>query len=59
VDEIARYVCADTLGYLSIEGLYTALGEAREGFCDACFTGDYLLKFPETRPAAPLRLVGA
>jgi amidophosphoribosyltransferase len=58
VDEIARYVTADSLGYLSIQGLYAALGEAREGFCDACFTGEYLLKFPQARPAAPLRLVG-
>jgi amidophosphoribosyltransferase len=58
VEEIARYVTADTLGYLSIEGLYSAMGEARAGFCDACFTGDYLLKFPQARPAAPLRLVG-
>ncbi|HET9598604.1 MAG TPA: amidophosphoribosyltransferase [Anaeromyxobacteraceae bacterium] len=59
VDEIATYVTADTLGYLSPEGLYAALGEAREGFCDACFTGEYLLSFPQSRPAAPLRLVGA
>ncbi len=58
VEEIARYVTADTLGYLSIDGLYAALGEPREGYCDACFTGAYLLAFPQTRPAAPLRLVG-
>ena len=58
VDEIARYVTADTLGYLSIEGLYAAMGEARSGYCDACFTGEYLLQFPQSRPAAPLRLVG-
>jgi amidophosphoribosyltransferase len=59
VDEIATYVTADSLGYLSIEGLYAALGEERLGYCDACFTGNYLLKFPQTRPAAPLRVVGA
>jgi amidophosphoribosyltransferase len=58
VDEIAKYVTADSLGYLSIEGLYAALGENRQGFCDACFTGDYILEFPLARPAAPLRLVG-
>jgi amidophosphoribosyltransferase len=59
VDEIATYVTADTLGYLAVDGLYAALGEAREGFCDACFTGEYLLRFPQAKPAAPLRLVGA
>jgi amidophosphoribosyltransferase len=59
VAEIATYVTADTLGYLSVDGLYAALGEGRDGFCDACFTGEYLLNFPQSRPAAPLRLVGA
>jgi amidophosphoribosyltransferase len=58
VDEIRQYVTADSLGYLSLDGLYAALGEAREGYCDACFSGEYLLEFPQSRPAAPLRLVG-
>jgi amidophosphoribosyltransferase len=58
VDEIARYVTADTLGYLSLEGLYGSLGEKRDGYCDACFSGDYLVEFPRTRAVAPLRLVG-
>ena len=30
----------------------------REGYCDACFTGEYLVQFPQSRPTAPLRLVG-
>jgi amidophosphoribosyltransferase len=58
VDEISRYVTADTLGYLSRDGLYAALGEARSGFCDACFSGEYLIDFPQRAPAAPLRVVG-
>ena len=45
VDEINRYITSDTLGYLSVEGVYEAVGEAagggRPGFCDACFTGCY------------------
>ena len=42
VDEIARYVTSDTLAYLPIEGLRSAVGyPAGEGFCEACFTGDY------------------
>jgi len=61
VDEIARYITADTLGYLSLDGLYQALGEERSSFCDACFTGDYLVEFPLPRNQGqmPLRLVGA
>ncbi|MEI7704663.1 MAG: amidophosphoribosyltransferase [Deltaproteobacteria bacterium] len=59
VDEIARYITADSLGYLSLEGMYAALGEDRSGYCDACFSGEYLLDFPKQRPQAPLRLVGA
>ncbi len=59
VDEIARYVTADSLGYLSLDGLYQALGEQREGFCDACFSGDYLVEFPHHRQQMQLRLVGA
>ncbi len=43
VDEISRYITADTLGYVSLEGLGTAVGDpARETFCDACFTGNYI-----------------
>jgi glutamine phosphoribosylpyrophosphate amidotransferase len=59
VDEIARYVTADSLGYLSLEGLYAALGEDRSRYCDACFSGDYLIELPKQKSQAPLRLVGA
>ncbi len=42
VDEIRDYIGADTLGYLSHEGLYWFEKKGpREWFCDACFTGDY------------------
>ncbi len=58
VDEIARYVTADTLAYLTVAGLYEALGEERTGFCDACFSGEYLVEFPRQRAQMPLRLVG-
>jgi amidophosphoribosyltransferase len=43
VEEIARYITCDTLGYLSLEGLQTALPGG--GFCDACFSGDYPVPF--------------
>ena len=41
VEEIREYVGADSLGYLSHEGLLRAVGQPRENFCMACFTGDY------------------
>jgi amidophosphoribosyltransferase len=46
VEEMADFIRVDSLGFLSIDGMYRALGEAgRNGqqpqFCDACFTGDY------------------
>jgi amidophosphoribosyltransferase len=59
VDEIATYVTADSLGYLSLEGLYAALGDSRSNFCDACFSGEYLIQFPQRPAAAPLRVVGS
>ncbi len=58
IEEIATYVTADSLGYLSLSGLYDSMGEARSGFCDACFSGEYLIQFPQRSPAAPLRVVG-
>jgi amidophosphoribosyltransferase len=43
---MAEYIQADSLAFVSIDGLYKALGEAgratiRPKYCDACFTGDY------------------
>lgn len=47
VDEIARYVTADSLGYLSLEGLVTAAGDATgKSFCSACFSGKYPTGLP-------------
>ncbi|MEE9401507.1 MAG: amidophosphoribosyltransferase [Dehalococcoidia bacterium] len=41
VPEIAEFIGADSLGYLSIDGLIQAVGLPKESFCLACFTGDY------------------
>ncbi|WP_033074827.1 amidophosphoribosyltransferase [Sphingopyxis sp. MWB1] len=46
VGQMANFINADTLSFLTIEGLYRALGEAKRTddcpqYCDACFTGDY------------------
>ncbi|MGC8792490.1 MAG: amidophosphoribosyltransferase, partial [Bryobacteraceae bacterium] len=41
VEEIRRFVDADTLGYLSLEGLREAVGDVRGEYCYACYTGRY------------------
>ena len=41
VDEIRDHIGADTLGYLSQEGLVHAVSTTRDKVCMACFTGDY------------------
>jgi amidophosphoribosyltransferase len=46
--EIATELGADSLAYLSLEGVYEAIGTPAESHCDACFTGDYPLGDPET-----------
>ncbi len=43
VDQVAEVLGADSLHYLSLEGVYEAVGGTRETHCDACFTGDYPL----------------
>lgn len=40
-EEIARYIGADSLTYLSHEGLLKSLNAGETGFCTACFTGEY------------------
>ena len=41
IPEICNFIGADSLGYLSIEGLIKAVALPKETFCLACFTGDY------------------
>jgi amidophosphoribosyltransferase len=41
VDAIRQFITADSLGFLSEEGLYAFTSDGSQGFCDACFTGRY------------------
>jgi amidophosphoribosyltransferase len=41
VEQIAEHIGADSLGYLSVEGLLKAVDIAKSELCLACFTGDY------------------
>ena len=61
LEQIREIVGADSLGYLTVEGLMKVVGGTNGGFCDACFTGNYpvpiqleLSKFAleQTGPAA-------
>ncbi len=45
VDEIQRYLGADSLGYLSLEGMLKATGSDPDQFCHACFSGQYKVGF--------------
>ncbi|MGD0585232.1 MAG: amidophosphoribosyltransferase [Oryzomonas sp.] len=47
IDEICRYITADSLGYLSEEGLVNSVGMENTGFCKACFAGTYPVAFPK------------
>ncbi|MEC9345661.1 MAG: amidophosphoribosyltransferase [Pseudomonadota bacterium] len=41
LEQVAREIGVDSLAYLSIEGMYRAVGDSEAGYCDACFTGNY------------------
>ena len=47
VEQIRDYVGADSLGYLSLEGMVAASGGRKESFCRACFDGDYPIPVPD------------
>ena len=52
VEEMAHLIGADSLAFISIDGLYRALGKDGRNpehpyYCDACFTGDYPISLPD------------
>jgi len=47
VEEIAASIGADTLGYISEEGMVDATDQSRERLCTACFTGQYPIDLPD------------
>jgi amidophosphoribosyltransferase len=56
--EIARYITCDSLGYLSHQGMMAAVGiPSGAGFCSACFTGDYPVRFREAPLEKKLQLI--
>jgi amidophosphoribosyltransferase len=75
VDEIRSFIGADSLGYLSLEGLYQSVEGQRPGptgesgvsgarangggFCDACFSGRYPIAAEQPARLRQLRLISA
>jgi amidophosphoribosyltransferase len=51
IDEIRRYIGADSLGYLSLDGLLTSVGPNRRSYCTSCYTGEYPVAFPQNEAA--------
>ncbi len=56
IEEIRKYIRADSLGYLGIEGMLKAMS-APHNFCTACFDGEYPIPF-EAQRSQELQLLG-
>lgn len=41
LEGVRQFIGADTLGYISLEGLFRSIGLPADNFCTACFTGEY------------------
>lgn len=64
IDDIRRFVGADSLGYLSLEGLHAAVDKAKSpdenhGLCDACFSNQYPITVVPPARLRQLRLISA
>jgi amidophosphoribosyltransferase len=51
LDEICKYVGADSLGYLSLEGLMSSVNGRGTSYCTSCYTGRYPVAFPRDQNA--------
>ena len=56
VEEIRRSIGADSLGYVSLDGLISATQVVSDRLCSACFTGEYPIRIPEDLSEGKLRL---
>jgi amidophosphoribosyltransferase len=52
LEQIRQHLGADTLGYLSLDGMLKSVPDGPDGFCHACFSGDY----PTPPPTDPDKL---
>ncbi len=51
IDELCRHVGCDSLEFLSVEGMLAAIG-SQNGYCTACFTGEYAIDTTALRLSA-------
>jgi amidophosphoribosyltransferase len=61
VEEMRKLIGVDSLAFISMDGLYRAMGEpkrdpTRPRFCDACFTGDYPIALTDHDQGVPVQL---
>ena len=59
IDEMCKALDADSLAFVSYDGLYRAVGRPREAHCDACFSGDYpiAIETPRSPKLSLLRFI--
>ncbi|MBT4939059.1 MAG: amidophosphoribosyltransferase, partial [Rhodospirillaceae bacterium] len=58
VEAMAKHIGADSLSFISMDGLYRAVGEEGRVFdaaqyCDACFSGEYPIELTDHNGGAP------
>ena len=51
IEEIRKYIDADSVGYLSLEGLLSSVRTRRDAYCTSCYTGQYPVAFPQNEAA--------
>jgi amidophosphoribosyltransferase len=51
LEEIRKYLGADSLGYLSLEGLVSSVSGRGASYCTSCYTGNYPVAFPRDQNA--------
>ena len=58
IEEIRKKIGADSLGYLSVEGLVDSIGLGKNRLCAACFNGDYPMSLPDAEAKAAEEKLG-
>ena len=51
LEEIRQFIGADSLGYLSLDGMLSAVGPAKRSYCTSCYTGHYPVAVPSDQAA--------
>jgi len=51
LEEIRKYLSADTVGYLSLDGLTSSVRDGKSRYCTSCYTGNYPVAFPRNEKA--------